>query len=107
MFKLKLADAIRWPVTIHVPADGGTTQPIKVTGVFRPVTQARFNELVAQRDGDILKEVVLGWDGIADADGAALPFSAENLVTLVEIPYARMGFIQAWMEIQGGGAAKN
>lgn len=83
---LKLADPdTTWPVTVtaDIPQDGGgSAKQSCVVRVRRPTTSA-----LAKRDSAFLREVVVGWEGIADHEGKAIEFSAENLDRLIEVDY--------------------
>ena len=124
------------PVRLRLPGDApGETGPAVLLRADEPRTfeapvdilppgrdessefRARFIErpgedllrLTARR-GDMtrkaLADILAGWDGICDAQGAPLPFSAETLDLLHQRPYLRHGITRAYLrEIKGEGEA--
>lgn len=59
------------------------------------------------RDADFASEIVTGWDGITDADGAPIPYSADALAQVMDLPYVTQGITDALIEYLFGARAKN
>lgn len=110
MFKIAKSRCVKWPVTISVPQSGGTVQKHKIEAEFDLLTQSRLQEVMAadrNDDGDaaLLREVLLGWDGVADEAGQPVEFSDEARNDLVDIPYVRAALIRGYFEAASGNAA--
>lgn len=110
MFKIAKDRRIKWPVTISVPQSGGTVQKHKIEAEFDLLTQSRLAEVMASdrnADGDtaLLREVLVGWEGVADESGQPVEFSAETRDDLVDIPYVRAALIRSYFEAASGNAA--
>ena len=115
MFKIAKDHSFTWPVDVYMPVDGGRTDHKKFVARFRPASVSRSAEvLAAVREAslerldelDLLKEVLIGWEGVADEDGAEIPFSAEARDTLIDIVYVRAGLLDAYVKATAGKAVK-
>lgn len=118
MFKIELPERVKWPVKIPVGEDGGTVRQLKMTAYFKVLPQDRLDEITRGKvadallgagdtDGDLLREVLVGFDDVGDAEGAPLEFSDEVRDQLINITTARTALIQAYMACIQGRAAKN
>ncbi len=110
MFKITPFRQVKWPVTISVPQDGGRVQKHEITARFDILPQSRLDDLVrgqrgADEDKDLLREVLLGWDGVADEDGVAIEFADAPRDQLLDIPYVRGALLKAYFEAASGSAA--
>ena len=106
MFKLATKNTVTWPVTVSIPADGGTTTKATFSVEFQVRTQEDFERIV--REGaDQLQEAVCGWkDGaVLDGEGQPIPYSDEAKAALLNIPYVRVALFTALHEINQGRAA--
>lgn len=56
---------------------------------------------------EYLSDIVVGWEGVQDADGEALPFNKENFSKLVNFPMMSTTIFDNWMESVQGGKKKN
>lgn len=109
MFKLEEQKTVKWPVTVHIPRDGGRTTKAEFTAHFELLPQDEFREIYAQEnasDEDLLRRVLTGWDGVADADGGTIACNAETLETMIRIPYVRAAMVTAYLECSHGKAAR-
>jgi len=107
MFKLLKNNRVYWPVTIHQPADGGTTTQHKCQVEFEIKEQDIFNQLANEGDQTLLTNLVTGWRGIGDENGDEMEYNQENLTALINIPFVRTGLIRGYMEAASGAPAKN
>lgn len=108
MFKIQSEASVKWPVTINIPRDGGDVTKAKCTVHFELIPSDEFNAIYDNggNDEDLLHRVVKGWGSdVADEDGNPLVFNEENLDKLLRISYARVGFVQGYMECSSGKAA--
>lgn len=108
MFKIEKPSKINWPVTVNIPQDGGKTKKQKFVVEFDLIDQSEFDEIYNNggKDIDLLKRVVVGFDGVADAAGNPVAFGAESLGQLMAIPYVRAGIVQSYIECSHGRAAE-
>lgn len=116
-----------WPVEVMVPdadgAPGAVTSGGRYTARFRLIPDGEIAPAVrraAAAEGDgaqeeqeglndqhFLKRVLVGWDGIEDVDGTPIPYSADNLARLFEIPYWRRCTIEAYFRFSAAIPEKN
>ena len=112
MFVIKEPDSISWPVKVNVPTDdgeGGTEEgEFLMRFKYLPVPElnAVLSKLAVATDAATVKEYVIGWDGLATADGT-LVFSQENLDRIMTISYMLVGINKAFIDCQMGRATKN
>lgn len=112
-FVLKQSATYSWPVTLILPVDGGRREKHTFEGEFRRLPQTRINEIVRQaramergrinedevlEDQDAAKEILVGWSGVVDDDGAEMPFTDKLLDQLLEIPTVAGQIVRAWFE---------
>lgn len=106
MFRLLEKHApVKWPVTICVPVDGGEVEKHEIVAQFKLVSLKRSAEIIG--DQAFLAEVLVGWEGVHDADGNALPFTDENRERLCDVSYVKPAIVQAYLECSAGAARKN
>lgn len=111
MFKITQNPTYTWPVTVHVPKDGGKFVKATFTAEFRALEQDEIDRVLQDiRDGDpdtnFAGECLSGWKDVQDDDGSALVFSDDNKAKLLNIPYARNAVVTAFFESISGGAAR-
>lgn len=109
MFKIKHNSDFTWPVKVQVPTDG-RHQEQQFTARFKVVERSRFEDISsgdATAETALLREVLLGWEGVADESGEALPFSEQVRDQLLEIPYVRTAVVEAFFEGIAGRKRKN
>lgn len=114
MFNIAPPEKISLKISVRIP---GVREPRKFTGHFRYLDIKERKELVdrmAEPDGsmddmDLIRETLVGWDDVRQADGEPLEFSDTALETLMNIPYAREAVIRALIDhvISGGFVRKN
>jgi hypothetical protein len=107
MFKLQKTNAVWWPVTINVPADGGTVTEHKIQVKFELIPQDEFDSLAQQGDINLLQRFVKDWQDISNENDEPLPFNDENSALLFKVPYLRSAFIYGYMNAVSGAPSKN
>lgn len=102
-----------WPVIINVPQDGGTTRKREITADYLLLPQDEQDELLSQAqsddgkvDAEILRRVVKGIGGVADAEGKPIEYSPELLERLMQKAYIRLALINTYLEATAGQKAK-
>ena len=112
-FKLDKPGTYKWPVTVEVPVDYGKHDKQKFDGEFKRITQSRIKELIELvasgdlSDVDVVKEVLVGWEGIEDDQGNELKFSQSKLKQLLEVPMVATAIGTAFFESYTGAKRKN
>jgi len=112
-FKLDQSGTYKWPVTVEVPVDDGRHDKQKFDGEFKRITQSRIKELIELvasgdlTDVDVVKEVLVGWDGIEDDEGNELKFSQSKLKQLLDVPMVATAIGTAFFESYTGAKRKN
>jgi hypothetical protein len=112
MFKLAEQRTYKWPVTVHIPADGGKFTKATFTAEFKALPQKEIDRVVEEgrggdRDADLCTECLIGWSGVQDENGNDIPFSDEAKAKLLDITYVRHALLDAFLEsITGGGARR-
>ena len=119
--KFRLTNEYRypWPVTIRVPdpdrAGEILEQEFTATFLAMPLDEAEaldeeIDEAPARdqvrRRNDVLRRVLVGWDGIEDDDGAAVPFSDDALNAAIQHSWFRIGVYQAYFRSLQGEAPR-
>ena len=112
-FKLDQSGTYKWPVTVEVPVDDGRHDKQKFDGEFKRITQSRIREMGQLietgdlTDVDLVKEVLVGWDGIEDDQGNELKFSQAKLKQLLEVPMVATAIGTAFFDSIAGAKRKN
>ena len=112
-FKLDQSGTYKWPVTVEVPVDDGRHDKQKFDGEFKRITQSRIREMGQLietgdlTDVDLVKEVLVGWDGIEDDQGNELKFSQAKLKQLLDVPMVATAIATSFFDSIAGAARKN
>jgi hypothetical protein len=112
MFKLAPNPSFPVKVLVHVPGQG-RTQPFEVE--FRHMSQSSLQQFLEEVRGkkdaeaiDALASIIVGWDGVAGADGAPVPFSRAALATMIDLfPSAAQALFTAYAEELAGARLGN
>ncbi|AMG01354.1 hypothetical protein SL034_001539 [Vibrio harveyi] len=109
MFKVVKDRIVKdWPATLTVAQDGGKVEVHKITLDLKLIDTDDFQTLSAKGDKELLKTIVVGWGGIGDKDGKALPFDADWLDVLAKDAAFVQGTLDAFYDaISGKAAEKN
>jgi hypothetical protein len=83
-------------VTIDVPVPAGGTEPRLVEFSFRLLPASKARRLLLEGDAAFLQGVIGGWQNIFSANGSPLPYSAENLDLLADVPYVARAIADAY-----------
>ena len=113
MFKIAQSSDYFWPVTYSFPGDNGRTEKATFDAKFKRISQSRIDELKAQfaadefREIDLVKDVLVGWRGVTDADGQDIPFSISDRDRLLDVPMMAAQIGKAFLESLAGAQRKN
>jgi len=111
MFKISQKPTYKWPVTVHIPADGGKFTKATFTAEFKALAQTDIDAIIqdgkdGDKNADLCRECLSGWSAVQDDDGSELPYSDEAKARLLDIAYVRHGLLEAFFESITGGGAK-
>jgi hypothetical protein len=81
-----------WPVPLEVPADGGGFETKEPMITFKHMGSAWIMDAIKKiedenqefTNGDLLRDVIVGWSNVKDIDSKELPFNPENLEMLLD-----------------------
>jgi hypothetical protein len=119
MFKIDVSDTYYFPVTVEQPIDGGKFQTSTFDAQFKRLSKTEIKDIFArlpvagkevenQLDDDgILDAVLVGWKGIEDSSGEALPYSITNRSALLDVQGVSNGIVQAYFASLSGRKTKN
>jgi hypothetical protein len=124
-FVLKQSATYSWPVSFDVPADGGRFVKQSFDAEFARPTQSRIVEIqeaVMARlraiqndqettgmitDQEIAEEVLVGWSGVDDGEGAEVPFSEKAKAQVLDVPSVSASIVEAFFDSLKGAKRKN
>lgn len=113
MFTLDLSQSYWWPVKFKVPSENGLdlvdmSFEVMLKRFTTKQVDDMFQRAGAERvhDNELARQVVVGWRQVVGASGA-IPFSAEALNLLLEVPGAGSAIMRAFFESISKGAEKN
>lgn len=124
-FVLKQSDTYSWPVSFDVPADGGRFVKQTFDAEFKRPTQSRIVEIqeavmkrlrAIQNDQDtdglitdleIADEILVGWSGIDDGEGAEVPYSQKAKEQVLNVPAVSASVVEAFFDSLKGAKRKN
>lgn len=108
MFKLEPAPTFDATVQITVP--GGSPAPLRLQfkHMGKKAVQAWVADAKEREDAEFLMRAVVGWDGVQDAAGSAVPFTEQAFAQLLDA-YAASGreIFDAYLRELAQGRAKN
>lgn len=116
MFRLEESHEFDWPVDIRKPVgvdERGRPkfETHRMVATFRalPLDEAAG---AMEADGEtprepLMERVLIGWDGIADEAGEALPCTPENVRKLCRIGYVGAALTEAYFRALTGRSEKN
>ena len=108
MFQLEPNPTFTCPVAIQLP--GGETATIDFT--FAHMGRKALQEVLAAikdlPDGEAIRKIVTGWNGVAGSDGEQLRCTAENIAALVDGYHgAALAILQTYFRELTGARVKN
>lgn len=113
MFVISQKSTYSWPVTVEFPTDGGKTERQTFDAEFKRTTQTRINEIRALiekgeiTDIELAREVLVGWEGVNDANSEVVPFTERSRDQLLDVPLVSSAVVMAWLSSLTGIKRKN
>tara|TARA_R110002096_G_scaffold172484_4_gene346176 strand:- start:703 stop:1080 length:378 start_codon:yes stop_codon:yes gene_type:complete len=117
MFRVNRSDeGIKWPVHINEPRSGGAVKQHTINVHFIIKGQETIDELTNGSDLEFMLAVidpVKGWEGLTRESSTnekgveEIPYNETELEALLDIPYIKAGFIEAYFKCIAGVSSKN
>lgn len=113
MFVISQSNSYKWPIAIEFPVDGGKTEKQTFDGEFKRLSQTRIEEIRKQvedgqiTDRDFSREILIGWAGIVDGQGEAVPFTESARDALLDVQLVSSAVVMAFMNSLAGVRRKN
>lgn len=111
--KLDQSTSYRWTVPVEMVDESGKMLTGEFTAIFKRLKQSEIDGLIKPdgqqtlSDGDFIRKVLVGWDGVTGADGNPLPFNDTAVELFLDThPYRQMT-IRAWFQSVAGAPRKN
>lgn len=106
MFVLAKECTFTWPVSVLVPGSG-RHEAKTFQGRFRVVPARRAAELMGPERAPLplLREALIGWQGVVDEQGQAVPYSEAARDALLDHPFVLAAVARAYADALSGGAA--
>jgi hypothetical protein len=97
-FKLAQSETYQHEIKFQVLGETGKPEKHHFKATFQRHTNDELEELRRVPGFDVMRQVVKGWSGILDEDGASVPFSEDNLNRLLQIPGAAHALIKGYWD---------
>lgn len=113
VFIISQKSTYTWPVSIEFPVDNGKTEKQSFDAEFRRMTNTRINEIRAAiekgeiTDTTLASEVLVGWEGVTDGNGEAVPFTERSRDQLLDVPLVAASVVMSWLGSLTGVKRKN
>lgn len=104
-FRVTKSRRVWWPVEIKEPQDGGSVKKHLVDAQFEILPQSENDEILLGGQ-DIMARVLRDFRGFQDEEGREIPFSDEMRQSLLEEPYIRTAFLEAYGQAAYGRASQ-
>jgi hypothetical protein len=107
-FKRNVSNLIRVDVTVNVPNERGTFDKNTFVGFFeRPTSPEHMDELRNTTFPDVVRKQLKDWELTDKDSGDKVPFSAEELETVLAIEPTPQAAALAYFEALKGRRVKN
>ena len=125
-FVLEQSPTFKHPVSIREVLDGGKRTTETFTATFAWLKQSRIDEIKRLADRldagryssddeetegltniSACREILIDWSDVVDDDGDEVPFTAQALTELVEIPTVAAQIVMQWAKSLDAAKKKN
>lgn len=113
MFKIQALPAYFHTVSVRFPMGNDEVKVVEFDAQFRRLTQDEIEELNASvvegriTDREIIDRVLMGWRNVGDAEGNELPYTPENLESLLRLHPTKPSIVRAYFGSLEAARAKN
>jgi hypothetical protein len=112
-FVLKRNDTYTWPVSFEIPVDGGIHEQQTFDIQFKRMPQKWIRDVLKKidaeqiTDGEIVREITVGWSGVMDSNNKELPFSQSALEEMLDVPTLASAIVVHYFRATSGAKEKN
>ena len=108
-FVRKKEKTFKWPVRVEEPSETkpGKMEASEFTAIFKRVKLSELETLNESAGVELLKKVLVGWEGVTDEDGDDIPFSVHELEDCADDVDWLKGVLSAYTNTYGEGQAGN
>ncbi len=96
---VKRADYL-YPVSVDIVQDGGAVMTFDFNAKFKRLSDEQITEIRTTpgkyTDRDVVEMVLVGWDGVLDESGNALPFNPDSMNALLRENGVPFSIASAW-----------
>jgi|TARA_B100000073_G_scaffold184469_1_gene152541 hypothetical protein len=80
-FVRKKVKTFKWPVQVQEPSEAkpGEFETSEFIAIFKREKMSKLQDSKDDENIDLIRKVLVGWEGIVDEDGEEVPFSDEVL----------------------------
>jgi|TARA_R100000482_G_C5067423_1_gene119902 hypothetical protein len=80
-FVRKKVKTFKWPVQVREPSEAkpGEFETSEFIAIFKREKMSKLQDSKDDENIDLIRKVLVGWEGIVDEDGEEVPFSDEVL----------------------------
>lgn len=106
MFRLDLSPTYFYPVKLAMLDADGKLETRVFDARFKRMTQPEGEALVREAesgrltDQQVVERALVGWRGLQDADGNDLPYTPENLATVLSVAGLRAAVVTSFLQSQ-------
>ncbi len=86
-FVRKKNKTYKWPVVVREPSenDAGVFEENEFVAIFKRLKVSEYTKAVENKtEFEMLKMMLVGWEGMKEEDGEDLPFTSQNLKEMME-----------------------
>jgi hypothetical protein len=108
MLKLGHSKSFWYPVKVKILDENGNEVTYEFKAKFRRMTSEAVNKVQFKKDLELLRENLLGWDGIVDESDQPIPFTEKNKEHVLNLWPVPPALAKAFMEAHSPeGRVKN
>ena len=89
-FVRKKNKTFKWPVVVREPSetDAGVYEENEFIGIFKRLKVSEYQDAADNKsEFEMLKMMLVGWEGIKEENGDDIPFNNQNLKDMMEDAY--------------------
>tara|TARA_B100000945_G_scaffold286937_1_gene258178 strand:- start:3 stop:338 length:336 start_codon:yes stop_codon:yes gene_type:complete len=89
-FVRKKNKTFKWPVVVREPSetDAGVYEENEFIGIFKRLKVSEYQDAADNKsEFEMLKMMLVGWEGIKEENGDDIPFNNQNLKDMMEDSY--------------------
>lgn len=114
MFNIDVSPSYWWPVKFSLPrVTGATYDTFSFDVEFKRLTMSEATALGRRveeeklSDSQVATELMIGWKGVQDGNGAPVPFSEHALRRALDVPNLASAVVSTFFESTAKAGVKN